>query len=227
MKWIQKFQLFLLDFDGLLVNTEHFHYLAYQMLLAKRGLDLGWTYDQYCIEAHLRISRLKEAIYDKFPHLIETEPSWEALYKEKKNIYENLLQGGNIQFMPGALSFLEVLQSARVNRVVVTNSTKQQVDFIKGKLPILQNIPHWITREDYIEAKPSAECYLRAIALYGKTGDHIIGFEDTVKGLTALMQTSATAVLISKSDPSHFAPLLPEGVIQYPSLEDLPQGDMI
>ena len=61
---------------------------------------------------------------------------------------------------------------------------------------VLKNIDHWITREDYINPKPNPECYLRAILLYGKKGDRMVGFEDTIKGINALLQTPAKPVLI-------------------------------
>ena len=35
MDWIKKYQLFLFDFDGLLVNTEEMHFLAYKQMCEK------------------------------------------------------------------------------------------------------------------------------------------------------------------------------------------------
>src|SRR5690349_7373282 len=98
MKWIHDFQLFLFDFDGLLVNTEHLHYQAYVNMLANRGLTLGWSFAQFCEVAHINSSAIREAIYAQFPDL---EPNWNLLYEEKKEAYLQLLTAGKVELMPG------------------------------------------------------------------------------------------------------------------------------
>ena len=72
------------------------------------------------------------------------------------------------------------------SRCVVTNSNLAMINSIRARIPVFGSIQHWITREDYEKPKPDPECYLKAIALYGKKGDRIIGFEDSVRGLTSL-----------------------------------------
>ena len=195
-KWINKFQFFLFDFDGLLVNTEALHYQAYVNMLARRGYTLDWSFSQFCELAHLNATALQEAVYSAFPDL---EPNWELLYREKKQIYLELLLAGKIELMPGVEPLLRELASLNVRRCVVTNSLYEQTRLIAAQLPILQTIPHWVTREDYTKPKPDPEGYLRAIALYAAPGDRIIGFEDSIRGLQALQQTMALPVLICPS----------------------------
>lgn len=201
MKWIRDFQLFLFDFDGLLVNTEHIHYQAYVNVLEKRGHKLDLSYGNFCELAHLNSTAWKEALYLHIPNL---EPNWQVVYNEKKEAYLELLSSGKVELMPGVEPLLRALQQSNIRRCVVTHSVLQHIQPIRAKLEILQTIPHWITREDYDQPKPSPECYLRAIQLYGKPGDRIIGFEDSVRGLTALKKTPALPVLVC---PSHH-PLL-------------------
>jgi beta-phosphoglucomutase len=193
MKWIHDFQLFLFDFDGLLVNTEHIHYQAYINVLAKRGFNLDWSFDRFCETAHLNAIALREALYAEFPTL---DPNWDLIYGEKKRAYMELLGAGKVELMPGVGSLLKALNEADIRRCVVTNSLHEQIQLIRSQVPLLQTIPNWITREDYNKPKPDPECYLRAIELYGKKGDRIIGFEDSIRGLTALQGTPALPVLI-------------------------------
>lgn len=201
MDWIRDFQLFLFDFDGLLVNTEHVQFQAYINMMAKRGYDLGWSFTKFCELAHLNSSAMKEAIYTQFPDL---DPNWELLRAEKIEQYNQLLRVGKVELMPGVERLLKALKEKDIRRCVVTNSSLDQVEAIRSQLSVLKTLPHWITREDYEKPKPSPEGYLKAIAMYGKKGDRIIGFEDSVRGLTALKQTPALPVLIC---PAHH-PLL-------------------
>ena len=171
MKWIHDFQLFLFDFDGLLVNTEHIHFQAYINMCAKRNFKLDWSLDEYLSIAHSGSEALKISIYAKFPKLYDLQPTWKVLYEEKKKSYKDLLLTGKIELMPGAFSLLEALKKENIRRCVVTNSFKEQTDYIRASNDILNTIPHWITREDYTKLKPDPESYLKAISLYGKKGD--------------------------------------------------------
>ncbi len=210
MKWIRQFKLFLFDFDGLLVNTEHLHFQAYVNMLAYRGVKLTWSFAQFCEVAHLNATALKEGLYAEFPNL---ESNWDRLYEEKKAAYLDLLMTGKVELMPGAEALLKELAIAGIRRCVVTNSLLEQIVAIRSQHEILKSIPHWITRENYSKPKPDPECYLRAIELYGTGGGRVIGFEDSVRGLQALKGTPALPVLVC---PGH-----------HPLLEMASQGDVL
>lgn len=193
MDWIHKFQLFLFDFDGLLVDTERLHYQAYIEMMATQGHRLTWSFSRFCEVAHLNSVAIKETLYADYPEL---SPDWATLYAEKKKAYLNLVTSGNIELMPGAQSLLNALEQANIRRCVATNSFRDQIELIRAQIPALQTIPHWVTREDYARPKPNPDAYLKAIELYGNPGDHIIGFEDSLRGLRALQATPALPILI-------------------------------
>ena len=215
MDWIDRFQLFLFDFDGLLVDTEKVHFAAYEKALKKRGYSLDWSFFRYCEYAHLSADALRKALTEKFPSLAQ---DWTSFYQEKKESYVSLLQEGKISLMPGVEKLLIALEKRGTRRCVATHSSLQQVLLIRSQLPILDSIPHWITREDYHEPKPNPECYLKAISLYGKSKDRIIGFEDSLRGLEALKKTEKVLpVLICQGNH----PLLAgwEGGLRFDSFE--------
>jgi beta-phosphoglucomutase len=220
MKWINDFQLFLFDFDGLLVDTEGLHYAAYVNMMAARGYKLDWTFAEYSEMAHLNQTAIREGLYAKFPDL---DPNWDQLYSEKKAAYQELILAGNLKLMPGVAPLLKALKEAKIRRCVVTHSPLSQIQLIRSKLPHLNTIPNWVTREDYEKPKPDPECYLRAIQLYGKPGDKIIGFEDSVRGLQALKGTPALPVLICPSHHPLLEIALEGNVLHFETLEKIPQ----
>lgn len=224
MKWINNFQLFLFDFDGLLVNTEHLHFQAYIDMMAEQGFALEWSFAQFCEAAHLNATALREALYAQFPKL---NPNWDLLYAAKKRLYLELLSAGKVELMPGAGALLKALEKKNIRRCVATNSLHEQIQMIRSQVPILQSIPHWITREQYSKAKPDPECYLKAIQLYGQPGDRIIGFEDSVRGLQALRQTPALPVLICSSRHPLLGTLFEGPMVHYESLEEIPEDTLL
>lgn len=200
MQWIHHYQLFLFDFDGLLVNTEQLHFDAYRKMLRDRGYSLAWDFPRYCLAAHYAATGLRDQIYGEFPQLQEDEPDWAVLYEEKKNAFIEILLADPVPLMPGVQALLEALKQSGIPRVVVTHSASELVNIIREKNPVLDTIPHWITREDYDKPKPSSECYKKAIEVHGSGSDQVIGFEDSPRGMTALLGSRAKPVLVCPAE---------------------------
>ncbi len=200
MNWIYNFQLFLLDFDGLLVDTEELQFAAYVRMCRNRGYELNWSFEKFCSIAHKSSTGMKEAIYRTFPELEKEEPDWSCLHREKKAAYLQLLSESSPRLMPSVAPFLEALQKAGIKRCVVTNSPYDQVCLIKRSIPLLQTIPLWITRELYDLPKPAPDAYRKAVALLAEDGDQVIGFEDSLRGLQALQDAGVRGVLISPQE---------------------------
>lgn len=222
MRWLDSFQLFLFDLDGLLVNTENIHYQAYIEMLRRRGFKLDWTFLKFCEVSHFDDDSLKEGVYAIFPKLFEEEPTWEVLRKEKNKIYLEILKSSKITLLDGVEDLLSQLQKKEIRRCVVTNSSKIMTDIIKSKQPLLNKIPNWVTREDYSAPKPNPECYRKAISLYAKKGDRIIGFEDSLRGYKALVQTPALSVLICPNLDPRADSILAKDSYHFKSFIDIP-----
>lgn len=194
------YHLFLFDMDGLLINTEGLHFEAYRRFLIKRGYTLPWSFEDYLQIAHTSSSSLKEAIYRLFPKLYEEQPKWAVLYEEKKKAFMEVLLGSDVEWMPGAQAFLTNLLELEVAIAVVTNSTKEQVRMLCSKQPLLSSITRWVVREDYEKAKPDPQCYKLAIDKWGFSGVRVVGFEDSARGLMALLGSASTSVLVTTYD---------------------------
>jgi len=226
MRWIHQFQLFLFDFDGLLVNTEDLHFAAYQKMCRDRGFELNWDFESFCKAAHFSSTGLKDGIYAEFPALFDQEPRWDVLYQEKKAAYMGLLQEGKLQLLPGVSEVLEALQKADIRRCVVTNSTKEQVECIKQALPLLKSIPVWITREQYEKPKPAPDGYLKALDQMAKPEDKVIGFEDSFRGLTSLEAAGCRGVLICPAFHPQMDSLQGKGVLHFESFSQISTDEM-
>ncbi len=176
------------------MNTEELHYLAYKKMCADRGFSLPWDMPTYIRHAMYNGTGPKEGICKEFPDL---GPNWKVHYQEKGEAYAELLETRGVTLMPGVEVLLKELDRAGIKRCVVTHSSRAQIDMIRANQPILNSIPNWITREDYSEPKPSSECYLKAIEKLAAEGDRIVGFEDSPRGLQALLGTPAEAFLVT------------------------------
>ncbi|MGM0439493.1 MAG: HAD family hydrolase [Chlamydiota bacterium] len=221
MDYIDKYQLFLLDFDGLLVNTEELHYKAYQQLLANHDYKLPWSFAQYCHIAHYHSDLIRDKIYAEYPALEEEYPRWSTLYTEKKQIYSGLVDEGAITLMPGVAEFLGVLKEKNVQHCVVTHSPKEHIEKIRHQIPLLNTIPHWFTREDYGRPKPAPDCCLSAMDFFGVDPQDTVGLDDTPRGIQALLNADVQPIWVTAIDYPDAQDYLRQGVLYYHSLPDL------
>lgn len=227
MQWISNFQLFLLDFDGLLVNTEEIHYHAYQLMCLKHGAHLPWDFPRYCRAAHYHSEALRLEIMEACPELKKFQPNWQILHNEKQLEMQKLLKEGAVQLMPGALDFLKELAERKVQRAVVTHSPDELVNILREQHPILNSVPNWITRHCYSLPKPNSECYQKAIEMLKKPKDQVIGFEDTPRGMKALMGTEAKPVMVCQVAYPEIQEFKQRGAVHYKSLKDLLEVDSL
>lgn len=219
MEHLTDYQLFLFDFDGLLVNTEEQHYEAYRRMLKKRGVEFGWSFAKYCKSAHYASEKFKEELLHEFPHL-QNIP-WEELYGEKQAEIHKALQSGEIQLMPGVEEFLTLLQKRNAKHAVVTHSPESLVSILKQQHHVLAKIPFWVTRQDYKLPKPNPECYELAISKYANPGDKVIGFEDTPRGMTALMHTEALPVIVTTVSYPEIDEFVAKGAEHFTSFKEV------
>src|SRR5579871_1044535 len=116
MNWIQEYQLFLFDFDGLLVDTEPLHFTSYQELCRRYGCEMDWSFEKYCREAHGKPMGIFEGLAREFPQIFEKQPDKQVLYVEKKKIYEDLLKCSSLELMEGAAALLTTLAEQNTKR---------------------------------------------------------------------------------------------------------------
>lgn len=221
MRWFLDYSPIFFDFDGLLVNTEHLHYRAYRQMLERHGVSFLWDFPTFASVAHKSSQGLRDLITSHAPALVE-EKSWETLYAEKTQEYVQLLEGRNLELMPGAKTLLETVHMAKIPHAVVTNSTREQTEKIREQLPVLNLVPYWITREDYKNPKPSPDAYLKAIEILGRS-DKMLGFEDALRGIHALEGASITPVLVCSPEHPQMADISQDTYYYFPSLEQIHQ----
>lgn len=196
MSFISSYQLFLFDFDGLLVDTESLHFEAYQKMCYQRGYHFPLDFSTYLRIALFNAGGIEETIYKSCPELQKQAP-WSVLYEEKKRVYSELVCQNGVKLMAGVERLLTHLEKNKIESCLVTHSRREEVELIRKRNPILNKLTHLITREDYSHPKPSPECYVKAIERHAAGKERVIGFEDSPRGLSALLGCRAEAVLVS------------------------------
>ena len=190
-------QLLLFDLDGLLVNTEMMHYRAYQRACHEVGGIMNWDFDTYFQVASMSLLGLRERLYRENSHVFE-KISWNDFYERKQHALLELLKTEPIPLMPGVVELLERAKASHHRMACVTHSRKSFVDTIRQQHSVLSSIHSWYTRESYERAKPFPDGYIKAVETEGALLENVIGFEDSLRGIQAQVESGIHPVLVTK-----------------------------
>lgn len=185
--------MFLLDLDGTLIDSDPLHYTAYDHVFNDE-YHSRFNYEQY-IEL-VNTNKLDE-------YLMSFTGEQFAMMKKSKQkelmfICSQMMVPG---LMPGAREFIEFLVSNNCNYCVVTNTSRENVELFQEIIPELRQLKNWITREDYENAKPDSECYMKALKKYRREEKYVIGVENTLCGVKSLKEvTSLIYCMIDKTN---------------------------
>ena len=203
---INNYDLFLFDLDGTLINTEEIHYQAYLESLIKYGYTLTFTFDDYCKICHLDDIAMQKFVENNLNII------YEKFYQTKRSIYLTKLNE-SLCLINGFDIFLQELKKLNKKTCIVTHSSRDTIEFILEKLPILKTIDKIITKDDYKFRKPNPECYIKALTLFPECKNPI-GFEDSCKGFLSLRDSNITTVFIGDETYVHYKQMKPINVIK-------------
>ena len=190
-------KLLIFDLDGLLVNTEMMHWQAYQKACQKCGISLGWDFDSYFQVASTSSHGIQERLSREHPELFSSLP-WDQFYEMKHSALLDLLSHEPIPLMPGVEKVLQRAYEKNLRMACVTHSRNSFVTSIRSQHSCFDLISSWYSRESYERPKPAPDGYLKAVEMEGVLPEEAIGFEDSLRGLQALLDAEVRPVLVTK-----------------------------
>jgi beta-phosphoglucomutase len=66
---VARFDLFLFDFDGLLVDTERVHWKAYKLAGKQYDIEIDWEFEEYCVHSHYSDEQMRQRFREHYPKL--------------------------------------------------------------------------------------------------------------------------------------------------------------
>ena len=180
---------FLIDLDGTLIDSENIHFNAYKDAL-KSTYNYYLTHEEYkCISSNEGIDNYLNKTF-----------GLESTSKIKILKNQILQTTENIGLIKNSDIFIDWLDKFNINHVVVTNTSIENVNFFKSKVPILNKIKNGITGKDYVKAKPDSECYELAKQLYYKNEEYIIGVENTIVGYNSIKNITEYVYIVTNKN---------------------------
>ncbi|GKW40754.1 beta-phosphoglucomutase [Pectobacterium parvum] len=205
---------FIFDLDGVIVDTAHYHFIAWKHLANRIGIDI----DEEFNEALKGISR-GESLERILQHGRKSSEfdagEKEKLAQEKNEYYVNLLnQLTEKDILPGILSFIKRAKELGIPCAIA--SASKNAKSILEKLNISDYFQHIVDPDTLKNGKPDPEIFLKAAESIGVEPHNAIGFEDALSGIAALNKAKIFSVGIAEKKES-----LIEAKMVVPSLNNI------
>jgi HAD superfamily hydrolase (TIGR01509 family) len=167
----------ILDFDGVIVDSEPAHAAAKRLVLERGGI----RFDPGLFDAW--IGRPDE---DFFAFVVrELAPGWDpaTLLAAKRAAYEETID--RVAPVPGIGAFLEAARAAFPRLAVATSASGHDVALIDRRLGLLASVDAVVTAADTTRHKPDPEPYLVALDRLGLRAAQAVAVEDSPNGISS------------------------------------------
>ena len=183
---MKKYILF--DHDGVLVDTEFWYYKAGERALA----DIGFTMDraQYLRDMTHGGATWAQAIAAGVDDQII------GRQREVRDVYyQEYLRTEDIEIEGVLETLAELAHTYRMG--IVTTSKRADFALIHEKRSILDYMEFYLAREDYEQAKPHPEPYLRGLQRLGATAAETVVVEDSARGLMSALAAGIDCIVVA------------------------------
>ena len=184
---------FLFDMDGVITNTEDFHFESWRLAFLKVGHVL--TKDSYLINLQSRDRTI--GILSELPNI---NSEMVQLISEAKTLcYEQFLNQG-IEVFEDTIQLLKRLKRDGFSLAVVSSSSKAKEIISKIDCSSYFDLIIGGTKELNIRNKPYPDSYIHAMKLLNKLPSQCVVVEDSLSGATAGLQSLATVIFVNRGN---------------------------
>lgn len=187
----------LFDNDGVLIQSEALHWLAWQKLCDHIGLTL----DQELLER--AVGRTSPQILKEI--LDQQKPGWTTAQFDldqlslKKNDFYGEVAVTQLKAYPGVREGLYELRARGIKTGVVSNGKRRELELgltITGLLGLMDVV---VSRDDVPQPKPSPMPYVQGATLLGLKPQDCFAIEDSPSGLNAALLSGATSFAVTSN----------------------------
>lgn len=181
MPFMDKIKALIFDLDGVIVTTEHNHFIAWKRTANSLGIDFEEEHNEL-LKGVSRVDSLKK-ILELGAKTISTEEFNELLIS-KNDFYVDSIQDLNqTDLLPGVLSLFQEAKSKGIKLGI--GSSSKNANFILKLLKIDHFFDVVIDGNGVNHPKPHPEVFLNGAKALSLAPAECIVFEDAASGITA------------------------------------------
>lgn len=178
------------DLDGVITDTAHYHYLAWNLLAESQGIPFDEAFNEE-LKGVDRMGSL--ALILARGRRSYTQEEKLALADAKNRHYQELIATMTPQdLLPGALEALEAVRAAGLKTGLA--SVSKNAFTVLDRLGIRERFDTVVDAARIGNSKPHPEIFLTAAAQLGLAPQDCLGVEDAVAGVASIKDAGMVAV---------------------------------
>lgn len=175
---IEDVRALIFDMDGVLVDSEPLHLLAYQELFGPHGIEYTEEHNREFLGC--KDIAMAEILVERWA-LTHTP---EEIVQSKENILARMLRE-DAKIRPGVIQLLEQAEALKIPCAVASSATLPTIQLVVDVLGI-RNYFRFLTSGDEVpNGKPAPDVFLLAAQRLGVAPAHCLVIEDTFNGIKA------------------------------------------
>ncbi len=186
---------YIFDFDGVVIDTEKYHFLAWKEVFS----GLGYEFDDIEYEPLKSTGRRNIIAHlEKRENLQLTDGQVAKICIKKGECYENLVKGLSIEdAVPGVLEYLDFLKASG-GKIAVASSSMSAGKIAK-MFEIENKFDNIVDGNSLLPQKPNPDIFLKAVSNLSLSPEDCVVFEDSISGVIASGRAGIKCVHIGKT----------------------------
>ena len=190
------------DFDGVIVDTERFHFQALQRVLEQENISITW--EEYT-KNYLAMDDKNcfRTIFSRQGR--DVTPQMLQDLTERKATYFFSDAADSVSLFPGVESFIH--QAAQKNPLAIASGAlREEIEFILAKVELGEYFRVVVAAEDVQKGKPDPEAYLTALDRLNRLGSgtpvapsECLVIEDSRHGVAAATAAGMRCLAVANS----------------------------
>ena len=192
--WRQSKKTILWDMDGVIVDSNSFHFAAWQETFAKRGIK--FTKEDLTNLFGSRNDFIVGSIMGKeLP-----EEDVKIILQEKEELFRRKAIG-KIQPFPGVVKLLNAIKKGNFKLGLASSAPKENINLILSELNLEGIFDCVVFGREVSESKPSPQIYLLAAKKLEVTPNDCVVIEDSPLGIKAAKTAGMKCLAITNTHP--------------------------
>ena len=186
----------ILDLDGVICDTAHFHFLAWHRLAAEYGYDLTQA-DNEQLKGVSRADSLT-FILGLANKTLSTEQFNEDLRRKNEWYLDLVKDMGPLDVLPGVPSFFAEVAARKIP--LALGSASKNANMVLTRVGLIQAFDAIVDASQVTQGKPHPETFIKAAELLGIAPENCLVFEDSAAGVQAAVSGGMKAVGIGSAE---------------------------
>src|SRR4030042_2280025 len=186
---LNKYSHFLMNYDGLIVDSEKLYFETWCRVLNEEGQKVC----QRCHEG-----KHESEVYERVRLYLRQDMTLEEISKYRASMFDELVAKGQLELVEGVKGLLGKLQSI-APMSIVSNSVKDIVEDGIRSTGIEGYFNNLFCFSDKVRRKPSPDIYNLAVSKLNLKKNSILAFEDSDSGVIAARKAGVPVICISSN----------------------------